>query len=86
MGLSEHRVNSVPDLLELMSKAHNLRSTGSTGANLESSRSHQILQLALQATVVVGAGRQVKSVQKTFGKLSFIGIFCTLVFSVFVSK
>ncbi len=37
------------------------------------SRSHQILQLTLQATVTVGAGRQMKTVQKTFGKLSFIG-------------
>jgi hypothetical protein len=41
-GLSEHVVVSTPALLELMAQAHTQRSTGSTGANSESSRSHQV--------------------------------------------
>ena len=46
-GLSEHEVSDVAELLSMMGKAHGLRSTGSTGANLESSRSHQVLYFAL---------------------------------------
>lgn len=48
-GLTEHPVDSVEELLELMAQAHRQRSTGSTGANAESSRSHQVMQLVLQA-------------------------------------
>lgn len=48
-GLSEHEVSSQQELLDLMSKAHNFRSVGSTGANLESSRSHQVLQIVVRA-------------------------------------
>lgn len=47
-GLSEHPVQSVEQLLQKMSAAHTLRSTGATGANETSSRSHQILQLSLK--------------------------------------
>ena len=46
-GLSEHEVSDVAELLSMMGKAHGLRSTGSTGANLESSRSHQVLYCTL---------------------------------------
>ena len=48
-GLSEHEVLNQQELLDLMSKAHNFRSVGSTGANLESSRSHQVLQIVVRA-------------------------------------
>jgi kinesin family protein 2/24 len=48
-GLSEHEVCSQQELLDLMTKAHNFRSVGSTGANLESSRSHQVLQIVVRA-------------------------------------
>ncbi len=47
-GLTEHVAQSVDELLEMMRVAHTHRSTGSTGANSESSRSHQILQLQLK--------------------------------------
>ena len=47
-GLTEHRVSGVSNLLELMAQAHGLRSIGSTGANLESSRSHQVLQIVIR--------------------------------------
>lgn len=49
-GLTEHVVESVDELLALMGMAHTQRSTGSTGANMESSRSHQILHLRLKDT------------------------------------
>jgi hypothetical protein len=84
VGLSEHEVGNVSELLFLMSKAHGLRSVGSTGANMESSRSHQIMQLVLReqvptssVPVSVGAGRRrvsVAPVPKTIGKLSFIDL------------
>lgn len=51
LGLSEHAVHSVEELLALMERAQTLRSTGSTSANLESSRSHQILQLSIKQRV-----------------------------------
>ncbi len=47
-GLTEHLIRSADELLELMAKAHALRSTGTTSVNLESSRSHQILQLSIK--------------------------------------
>jgi len=48
VGLSEHRVESVSGLLALMGKGHAMRSTGCTGANATSSRSHQIMQLVVK--------------------------------------
>jgi hypothetical protein len=47
-GLSEHQVRDVPQLLDLMAQAHQQRSTGTTGANAESSRSHMVMQILLR--------------------------------------
>eukprot|EP01032_Pedospumella_encystans_P016102 gene16102-18386_t len=47
-GLTEHLVNNVNELLDLMAMAHTQRSTGTTGANAESSRSHQVMQILLR--------------------------------------
>ena len=47
-GLTEHQVRDVPDLLDLMVRAHTVRSTGTTGANAESSRSHMVMQIVLR--------------------------------------
>jgi hypothetical protein len=47
-GLTEHVAVSVEDLLDMMCTAHNQRSVGSTGANSESSRSHQILHILVK--------------------------------------
>lgn len=47
-GLTEHPVKSTEELLLLMAKAHTQRSTGSTGANETSSRSHQVMQISVK--------------------------------------
>mmetsp|Transcript_4885 Transcript_4885/g.7440 ORF Transcript_4885/g.7440 Transcript_4885/m.7440 type:complete len:988 (+) Transcript_4885:188-3151(+) len=71
-GLTEHQVKSVVELLALMGTAHEQRSTGSTGANLESSRSHQVLQLSLQVTASGAKTR--RNMTKKVGQLSFIDL------------
>jgi hypothetical protein len=71
-GLTQHQVHSVDELLSMMSRAHEQRSTGSTGANLESSRSHQVLQLSLQLSTL---GKNNKpTAYKKYGQLSFIDL------------
>lgn len=71
VGLSEHMVKDVNAILEAMTRAHELRSTGSTGANMESSRSHQVLQIQIQVDSV---GANKKKVSRSYGKLSFIDL------------
>jgi hypothetical protein len=87
-GLSEHYIARVEDLLQAMAQAHQLRSTGATGANLTSSRSHQILQLVLKepapVTSNVSSGMAHGSRRRSLatgpaapiqrGKLSFIDL------------
>jgi hypothetical protein len=68
-GLTHHPVCCVEDLLDLMAKAHSQRSTGSTGANNESSRSHQIMQLVLK-----DQRKAKKKTEWNEGKLSFIDL------------
>lgn len=73
-GLTDHVVESVEDLLDLMSIAHEYRSVGTTGANSESSRSHLIMQLTLcpgQDRPNTAAGRRALS---SAGKLAFIDL------------
>lgn len=41
-------MKDVNELLDLMAQAHTQRSTGTTGANAESSRSHQVMQIVLR--------------------------------------
>lgn len=82
-GLTEHHVTSVDELLQLMAQAHSLRSIGTTGANMESSRSHQILQIVVRRPVVAPAINRNRragivpvktTVVAPFGKLSFIDL------------
>lgn len=83
-GLTEHKVGDVDSLLNLMAQAHGLRSIGSTGANMESSRSHQVLQIVVRKPDSVkeaGKARRiggfvtVKAPKKPeYGKLSFIDL------------
>lgn len=57
-GLTEHLVKDVNELLDLMAQAHMQRSTGTTGANLESSRSHQVMQIVLREPEPIAQANQ----------------------------
>lgn len=70
VGLQEYRVSDVETIKEFIEKGNATRSTGTTGANEESSRSHAILQLAIKRS---GDGSETKPA-KLVGKLSFIDL------------
>ncbi|GFP99924.1 kinesin-13a [Phtheirospermum japonicum] len=70
VGLQEYRVSDVETIKELIEKGNSTRSTGTTGANEESSRSHAILQLTIKRSV---DGSESKP-PRVVGKLSFIDL------------
>ncbi|KAL3631890.1 Kinesin-like protein KIN-13B [Castilleja foliolosa] len=70
VGLQEYRVSDVETVKELIEKGNATRSTGTTGANEESSRSHAILQLTIKRSV---DGSESKP-PRVVGKLSFIDL------------
>ncbi|CAH1439280.1 unnamed protein product [Lactuca virosa] len=70
VGLQEYRVSDVETIKELIDRGNSTRSTGTTGANEESSRSHAILQLCVKRSV---DGSELKPA-KVVGKLSFIDL------------
>eukprot|EP00257_Ricinus_communis_P024850 XP_025012264.1 kinesin-like protein KIN-13B isoform X1 [Ricinus communis] len=70
VGLQEYRVSDVEVIREFIEKGNATRSTGTTGANEESSRSHAILQLAIKRSV---DGSETKPA-RLVGKLSFIDL------------
>lgn len=70
VGLQEFRVSNVETIRELIEKGNSSRSTGTTGANEESSRSHAILQLSLKRSVDGSESKPARIV----GKLSFIDL------------
>ncbi|KAJ1847779.1 hypothetical protein LPJ73_004162, partial [Coemansia sp. RSA 2703] len=65
-GVREVLVQSPADLMSVFEYGNNCRSTGSTGANSDSSRSHAILQILLKDT----SGRK----HTVRGKLNFIDL------------
>ncbi|KAJ3411834.1 Kinesin-like protein kif24 [Chytridiales sp. JEL 0842] len=65
VGIQEHEVDNVQTLMEIFEFGNNARSTGATGANADSSRSHAIFQIVLKHR---------KSKKKVQGKLSFIDL------------
>ncbi|KAI9123136.1 hypothetical protein K1719_006025 [Acacia pycnantha] len=79
VGLQEFEVSDVQIVKEFIEKGNAARSTGSTGANEESSRSHAILQLAVKKHSEVkeskrnNDGNEAKS-GKVVGKISFIDL------------
>lgn len=79
VGLQEFEVSDVQIVKEYIEKGNAARSTGSTGANEESSRSHAILQLAVKKHPEVKEsrrnhdGNELKS-GKLVGKISFIDL------------
>ncbi|EPS59111.1 hypothetical protein M569_15698, partial [Genlisea aurea] len=70
VGLQEYRVVDVETIKELIEKGNATRSTGTTGANEESSRSHAILQLTVKKSPDGIDSKPAKVV----GKLSFIDL------------
>ncbi|KAJ3349556.1 Kinesin-like protein kif24 [Allomyces javanicus] len=66
-GLTEMQVSAVDTLLSIFEQGNNVRSTGSTGANADSSRSHAILQIALKRATRAGKLRP-------YGKFLFIDL------------
>ncbi|KAL1292918.1 hypothetical protein HN51_053474 [Arachis hypogaea] len=72
VGLQEYQVSDVEMIKELIDQGNATRSTGTTGANEESSRSHAILQLAIKRSTD-GNGSKPPRVA-VIGKLSFIDL------------
>lgn len=70
VGLQEYKVSDVEMIKELIERGSATRSTGTTGANEESSRSHAILQLAIKRTIEGAESKPPRLV----GKLSFIDL------------
>ncbi|GJN36003.1 hypothetical protein PR202_gb24826 [Eleusine coracana subsp. coracana] len=81
VGLQEFEVSDVQIVKEYIEKGNAARSTGSTGANEESSRSHAILQLAVKKHIKVTDTRRQRDRDaneskntKAVGKISFIDL------------
>ncbi|PHT31678.1 Kinesin-13A [Capsicum baccatum] len=70
VGLQKYRVSDVDMIKEIIDRGNATRSTGTTGANEESSRSHAILQLSVKRSV---DGSESKP-PHVIGKLSFIDL------------
>ncbi|KAL7222190.1 hypothetical protein ACSBR1_023991 [Camellia fascicularis] len=70
VGLQEYKISDVETIKDLIEKGNATRSTGTTGANEESSRSHAILQLVIKR---LADGNESKP-PRVVGKLSFIDL------------
>lgn len=79
VGLQEFEVSDVHIVKEYIERGNAARSTGTTGANEESSRSHAILQLAVKKHVEVKDSRRKIDENdsrngRVVGKISFIDL------------
>ncbi|KAE8734169.1 Kinesin-like protein KIF2A [Hibiscus syriacus] len=79
VGLQEFEVSEVQMVKEYIEKGNAARSTGSTGANEESSRSHAILQLVIKKHSKVKESKKNNNgndskAGKVVGKISFIDL------------
>ncbi|KAK4354985.1 hypothetical protein RND71_027179 [Anisodus tanguticus] len=79
VGLQEFEVSDVQIVKEYIERGNSARSTGSTGANEESSRSHAILQLVVKKHNEVKESRRnndgnESKAGKVVGKISFIDL------------
>ena len=63
-GLEEKLITNVDELMQVIDYGLSVRTTGVTGANVDSSRSHAVLQISLQ----------IEHTGKTFSKMSFIDL------------
>ncbi|CAL5395086.1 unnamed protein product [Camellia sinensis] len=68
--MQQCKVSDVETIQELIEKGNATRSAGTTGANEESSRSHAILQLAIQRS----ADGSKSKPPRVVSKLSFIDL------------
>ena len=76
LGLSEHVVTSSRQLMNIIETGANNRSTGTTSANADSSRSHAVLQLSIKAPTNARTRRS-SSRNNNYvehGRLSFIDL------------
>lgn len=67
VGIQEHPVDTVQELMQLIAYGNSVRATGSTGANEDSSRSHAILQISIKS-------RKSNGKYANFGKFSFVDL------------
>ncbi|KAL5852397.1 hypothetical protein ACOSQ3_007515 [Xanthoceras sorbifolium] len=79
VGLQEFEVSDVQIVKEYIEKGNSARSTGSTGANEESSRSHAILQLVVKKHSEIKESKRNNDANeskagKVVGKISFIDL------------
>jgi len=79
VGLQEHQVENVQQLMQVIEYGLNSRTTGVTGANVDSSRSHAILQITLKDVAAseegaVNAFASQETRPKEHGKISFIDL------------
>ncbi|KAM0947661.1 putative plus-end-directed kinesin ATPase [Dioscorea sansibarensis] len=79
VGLQEFEVSDVQIVKDFIEKGNAARSTGSTGANEESSRSHAILQLAIKKHKEINESKRHNDGNeskggKVIGKISFIDL------------
>ena len=70
VGLKEFQIYDLNTLKDYIERGSCSRSTGSTGANEESSRSHAILQLSIKRAYDIKEKRR----PQIIGKLSFIDL------------
>eukprot|EP01083_Nonionella_stella_P093769 262891_1 len=56
-GLQEHQCQSAKALMSAIAFGSEIRSTGQTGANIDSSRSHAVLRISLKETAAGQGGR-----------------------------
>jgi kinesin family protein 2/24 len=72
VGLQEHQVENVQELMEVIDYGLNSRTTGVTGANVDSSRSHAVLQVRLMEVGSKRGDQEGKNAEH--GKISFIDL------------
>lgn len=65
VGLTESNVNTVEQIMQIMQSGLKCRTSGTTGANADSSRSHAVLQFQLRSNT---------EPNKHLGKMSFIDL------------
>jgi kinesin family protein 2/24 len=76
LGLSEHDVSSATDVMDVIVKGGEQRTTGTTSANADSSRSHAVLQLSVKIKNPPRSRRRgtASNIDNEVGRLTFIDL------------